>query len=511
MTFTACIWHVPICLLEQSKKILAMASFTVDDAPSAGVVVNEHTKYSLAASYAIAQANRDEWQACRNFDTVCRIIVSCHNQTKGADETCLKPNQSLPGLLSACSALGGPTAVFDFENRNGLWQRLVKTARQIEHLFPDGSFPTLSRRAYATESTNEVTVTLTVDQVACLMCHAFLSSLSRIPLPTCQNPHLMRETLPHYGSLSWHLVYASATQTATERVKGLLLYLTQILCQQQQHQERIISFRRVRSPQNFSLERALQVHGNKPLADVTFSHLGIECHVDSCRRGGLVDFANEDLHVGAVWPSATQEEIMFTVFPECFVGLLFCETMLPTEAIQIKGVRKFVDCHGFQHTFRVDGKVTKQSATTRQHGTTILAMDAAVADNLQEQCAGPVRDRDILKAFVAFNGLGGDESSSSSFPMVATGSWGCGAFGGNPYAKFIHQVIAASLAGVSLTYCLVGQGPESTRLKEDFTSLHQLWRQQKVTVADLYHGIGRFDGSNNDESLRNFLLQRWNG
>jgi poly(ADP-ribose) glycohydrolase len=278
------------------------------------------------------------------------------------------------------------------------------------------------------------------------MCNAFLCNLARLPLPTVENPSALVRTIPHYGSLSWYWVYQSSTKTGAERVKGLLIYLQQVLLGMEQSKlaEHAITFRRIQflsqSPPS-SLERIvaalLRAYGNQPLASVVFSNQGIEVQQQAT---ALVDFANEDLHVGAVWPCATQEEVLFSAFPECFAGILFCETMQDAEAIQIVGVRKFCKCRGFQETFCVDGPEDESSSAAK----TIIAMDAvAQPDTLAEQCSGWVRDRDILKAVCGFDGL--EESGT----VVATGNWGCGAFGGNPHAKFIHQLLAASLTHVS--------------------------------------------------------------
>jgi hypothetical protein len=58
----------------------------------------------------------------------------------------------------------------------------------------------------------------------------------------------------------------------------------------------------------------------------------------------------------AVWPCATQEELLFSLYPECSAGILFCETMQPNEAIQIGNVRPYCTSTGFQDTFRVMGQ-----------------------------------------------------------------------------------------------------------------------------------------------------------
>lgn len=151
-------------------------------------------------------------------------------------------------------------------------------------------------------------------------------------------------------------------------------------------------------------------------------------------------------------------------------------------------------------TFVVDGP-EQLSGNNVVVGQTIIAMDAAVPDTLAEQCSGWVRDRDILKALCGFDGL---STPSTGGCFVATGNWGCGAFGGNPYAKFIHQVLAASLARVSLVYCLVGD--DSGKLRADLTAILHGLQMKRVTAMELYQGLEHYEGRG---ELKDYLFERY--
>jgi hypothetical protein len=52
-----------------------------------------------------------------------------------------------------------------------------------------------------------------------------------------------------------------------------------------------------------------------------------------------VDFANKYLHIHQIIPSCTQEEVMFSVRPECYLGIIICDVMLDHEAIIISGAK----------------------------------------------------------------------------------------------------------------------------------------------------------------------------
>lgn len=435
---------------------------------------------------------------------LCRLVIDNHNCIKSVDESRLEADSELPGLCSAVETLGGSDRVLQFGKSDGFWERLVHHASRLEELFPaDNSsnrgeleIPLLSRAKGASM------VQLSSQQISCLLCHAFLGNLSRIPLPTKTEPgvsHFLAsgQTVPHYGSLSWHLVWGSDRITATERGKALLLYLQKAL--EEVTEDRMIAFERVVLHDSFSLSERLAAAPNE-IAKISFFRGGVELAPGTQT---LVDFANEDLHVGAVWPCATQEEIMFSIHPECFAGLLFCETMDEGEAIRISNVRPYCQTTGFQDSFRVQGSIDQQDSFACTPKT-ILAMDSSIAflteNTMSNQCKGPDRDRDILKAVTAFP----DEA------VIATGHWGCGAFGGNVYCKFLVQLIAASLRkDVELIYCLVGGDSEA--LEQEFRAILQGILDKGWGPDDVYNAMSAFKGRESPEDMKKFVLETFSG
>jgi poly(ADP-ribose) glycohydrolase len=59
-------------------------------------------------------------------------------------------------------------------------------------------------------------------------------------------------------------------------------------------------------------------------------------------------------------------------------------------------------------------------------------------------------DRELLKAYVGFSGVG-DQNKK-----IVSGNWGCGLFKGNLHLKFLIQWMACALAGKELVYCPFG-------------------------------------------------------
>ena len=73
--------------------------------------------------------------------------------------------------------------------------------------------------------------------------------------------------------------------------------------------------------------------------------------------------------------------------------------------------------------------------------------------------------RDLRKAYTSFSALAARATAAAApgsvravgKPIVSTGRWGCGVFGGLPAHKFTQQVLAARLAGVRLRFSTFGQ------------------------------------------------------
>ena len=70
--------------------------------------------------------------------------------------------------------------------------------------------------------------------------------------------------------------------------------------------------------------------------------------------------------------------------------------------------------------------------------------------------------------------------ASDTQPIVSTGRWGCGVFGGLPAHKFTQQVLAARLAGVSLRFSTFGSPDGCDAVldamhKANGTSISEVW------------------------------------
>src|SRR3989338_2504654 len=370
-----------------------------------------------------------EVQAVDDITGLCDLVKNRYIVRRSADQSELTedpPAMLFPGLIAAISQFensqklkieGSPHKFFGTE---GLLQHLVSTAHQINSLFPTKTLPLLTRQTPQGES-----ISFTAAQAHCLLANAFFLNIGRIPLVEVESSkrrHITR-TIPHFGSITFIDLYRSRSKVGIASILCFLSYFEQVrLHLELVSPSRLIRATRHRDLDPLTIEHLL--HCFPPLAAVSF-------HTSTVEKSSAnihIDFANEDLHVGAIWPCATQEEILFSIRPEYFIFVMLSETMDTNEAISLSGGLQFSMTTGFQNRFRWVG-VPKFP----QSDVSIIAIDALVSDGLQHQLLDCNMLRDISKARLGFGVKGfGD--------VVSAGLWGCGAFGGDPSVKFLEQV-----------------------------------------------------------------------
>ncbi|KAF9960634.1 hypothetical protein BGZ65_011934, partial [Modicella reniformis] len=211
--------------------------------------------------------------------------------------------------------------------------------------------------------------------------------------------------------------------------------------------------------------------------------------IEEAPQGALqLDFANRNLGGGALENGAVQEEIRFMVCPELIVSRLFTQQLEPNEAVLIKGAERYSNHVGYSKSFEwfSDHRDPTPRDKLGRRMTEICAIDARPFKSRisrLEQFERHYVLREINKALVGFRvspinasewGLTRkDEPLSTSTTInrpIATGNWGCGAFGGHLQLKFVLQWIAASMCG---SFSLVDQRPRDELLYYTF-GMHQL-------------------------------------
>lgn len=202
--------------------------------------------------------------------------------------------------------------------------------------------------------------------------------------------------------------------------------------------------------------------------DVTLSADGVRLSEDRIEDAqgadAHVDFANKRLHIGRVIPSATQEEVLFSIRPDLFIAMLVVggASMQDDEVVIISGARRFSCYKGYLRTFRYTGPVIELESKP----PAIVAIDAIVVKGYNTQFKESHNMRDLSKCWLGFVDAREHNAGSTSVSQwtVSTGLWGCGAFGGDPVLKFIQQFAAAAAAGTTLVFSCYGNPPLRTRL-----------------------------------------------
>jgi poly(ADP-ribose) glycohydrolase len=232
-------------------------------------------------------------------------------------------------------------------------------------------------------------------------------------------------------------------------------------------------------------------NSKKPLLKMKVDHdVNIENDTESYFHA---DFANQYIGGGVLGGGCVQEEILFLIKPECLVSMLICPKMDENEAIIISGAERFTNFTGYAHSFRYAGDFVDETPRNdklnivRNH---IIGIDAVVnAGGFEFQFRDSKLYRDINKAYCAFRDLKEDDGNiDDKLPIVSTGNWGCGAFGGDKKLKAIQQWLAASEADAEVNYHTFKDMPFTESLKK----ISSLLLAKGVTVGQLATGLTEF-------------------
>ena len=190
------------------------------------------------------------------------------------------------------------------------------------------------------------------------------------------------------------------------------------------------------------------------------------CEIQIYEQGSLfsgkssyfIDFANKYIGGGVLVGGCVQEEILFAIAPEAIISMFFMEVMSENDAIRIDNIIQFSNFIGYGNKFKFNGCAIENININQIKKHKIIAIDACIQEtdffgNIDKKEI----KRDIRKAFVGFN-LVNFEKEKNEEKSIATGNWGCGAFGGDHELKFLQQWIAASFAGIErLDYYTFGE------------------------------------------------------
>ncbi|KAF9928694.1 hypothetical protein FBU30_002165 [Linnemannia zychae] len=276
-----------------------------------------------------------------------------------------------------------------------------------------------------------------------------------------------RPPFPRYPSINFSSLFQSndirnpCTSTNAAKLRCIIHYFDRIL---QQMPNGVVTFHRQ------VLNGAITLEPNEMLNKTPFRYSNVRVELDApleddAPLGALqLDFANKVIGGGVLNRGAVQEEIRFAICPELIISRLFTQTLQDNEALLIKGAERFSNYNGYAQTFEWHSDFVDTTPRDKlgRRKTEICAIDAlpfkSHTQRLEQFCESALL-RELNKAIVGFRrspitssewGLCRGEVPSPRGALIATGNWGCGAFGGHLQLKFLIQLIAASIcAGYS--------------------------------------------------------------
>lgn len=311
---------------------------------------------------------------------------------------------------------------FDFFWKKGL-PLLVEVALEMPTLFEGVQVPIYKMRSSWTASSpstlGKCSFSLTRRQCACLLAHSFLGSLKR---PPAVQPNDFRFTVSDLFI---------GTAVSPNSATTFLNYFN-MLAKHGIPEDEVVTFER-RGYKKGQVPWKWE-ENDKPLCEVAL----VTGNIDDCTADLHAEFSNAFIGGGVMTGDAAMEEILFLVKPELMVAMALENRMVDEEAICVSGAKKYslVDGYGQSFTFAGD-----YDANTRPGPLpTVCAIDAIRGGG--PATTEPALLRDMNKARIAFDGA----------TELATGHWGCGAFGNNHDLMFLKQWLAASEAGVKKIY-----------------------------------------------------------
>ena len=217
---------------------------------------------------------------------------------------------------------------------------------------------------------------------------------------------------------------------------------------------------------------------SSPLLPLTVDTQGAIEDANGCRQ---LDFANKYLGGGVLSGGCVQEEIRFAVAPECIVAMIVSPCMRPEEAIVLRGAERFTATRGYSRSLQYAGPLADPCARAAD-GTP--AVELCAIDAIDYRYADP---RSQFTESVILRELGKARSGflrdSHQLP-IASGNWGCGAFGGEPPLKAVIQWLAASAEGRELRYFSFGD-----QRVGDLADFAAAVRQRGDTVGSLFQRL----------------------
>jgi len=321
-------------------------------------------------------------------------------------------------------------------------------------------------------------MTLSQNQIACLLANAFFCTYPR-------RNSLKSSEFYNYPDINFSRLFRGikdvVNDVKTEKIKCLLNYFQRVL---NEMPTGTVTFHRKVLEEN---DEPDWENCRKEFHDLYATSEGaIEEEGEGCLQ---VDFANRMIGGGVVGGGCVQEEIRFLMCPEMIVTRLFTEKLDANETLLIVGAERFNSYTGYAQTFRHAGNHTdfvRHDRWGRKY-CEMIAMDAHVFHCYKDQFKSLSLKRELNKAYCGFREVNGDGLKIA----IATGNWGCGAFGGDVYLKSLLQLMAAAVAERDVVYFTF----RDETLADELREMHAYLRKCKISVGKLWMYLVKYSNA----------------
>ncbi|NXM20133.1 PARG glycohydrolase, partial [Ploceus nigricollis] len=323
-------------------------------------------------------------------------------------------------------------------------------------------------------------ITMSQEQIASFLANAFFCTFPR------RNAK-MKSEYSSYPDINFNRLFEGRSPRKPEKLKTLFCYFRRVT-------EKSISF--------ILFLTMMEVFNKRQFAKYTDFHTkGTSYHMyNACKQ--IVDFANRFVGGGVTGAGLVQEEIRFLINPELIVSRLITEVLDHNECLIITGTEQYSEYTGYAETYRwarSHEDKTPRDEWQRRY-TEIVAIDAFHFRRFLDQFGPEKIRRELNKAsclsnlsltlvcMQAYCGFSRPNVPPQHLSAIATGNWGCGAFGGDSRLKALIQILAAAEAGRDIVYFTFGD----VELMRDIYSMHTFLCEKGQTIGDIYRLLLRY-------------------
>lgn len=359
--------------------------------------------------------------------------------------------------------------------------RMGKLAAGVQDICPE-AIPLL-RKIGRTDRDACVSLTLSRQQIACLLANAFFCTFPMRNQKPSRFQHSKSDTAPlpsiNFSSLFKHVKNIEAQ---INKLRCIVNYFQRVTTEKKLWESRVTFERR-------ALVKDRDVDWDNSETFFSNLHATSMGKIETEGAGMLqVDFANKLVGGGVLGRGCVQEEIRFLGFTEMIVSRLFTEELSDHECLIITGCQQYNDYYGYSYRFRWNGDYDDRTPSDH-HGrrlAQVVVMDAKkYFDPLSQFNNDDVR-RELNKAYCGF--YRESTPAAGPLPAVATGNWGCGDFAGDRQLKSLIQLMAAAEAKRDVCYFTF----KDPRFVDDLCEIHDFIRDVQLTVGDVWKIIEQY-------------------